>query len=293
MRLFDYTLLKNRTWSSEILSSLAQIRDYTGKQEPALRQKSAGFRRLAEIAAIQSTESSNRIEGIVTTGPRLQKLVEKKTPPRSRDEEQILGYSRILELIHENYPVIPLTPNLILQLHKEHLKYTDFTYGGRFRNAPAEIDTVTASGEKTVLFRPVEPYETPEAVQRICDSFRRAREQEAIDALLLIPVFILDFLCIHPFIDGNGRMSRLLTLLLLYQSGCFAGRYVSIEKSMEDMKEEYYEALARADRYWHERKNDPEPFVRYILARILSCCRDFAKRASQTDERTGGTAAAL
>lgn len=287
MRLFDYSALQARAWDSEILSYVAQIHEYKGKQEFFLRQKPVELTRLIEIAKIQSTESSNRIEGIVTTQPRLRQLMADKTTPRNRDEEEILGYRNVLSLIHENYDVIPLTPNYILQLHRELLKYTGLAYGGRFKNVPNEIDMVTAEGKRVTIFRPLEPYETPEAVERICDSFRRVRGQEAVDALILIPCFLLDFLCIHPFNDGNGRMSRLLTLLLLYQSGYLVGQYISIEKAIAENKAAYYDALARADEGWREGKNDPRPFIQYFLAILLACYREFEDRIHVVDQAGG------
>ncbi|WP_294154648.1 Fic family protein [uncultured Selenomonas sp.] len=278
MQSFDYAALRARTWNSEILSYVAKIHEYKGKQELFLRQKPMELNRLIEIAKIQSTESSNRIEGIVTTHPRLKQLMDDKTTPRNRDEEEILGYRNVLSLIHENYAYIFVTPNYILQLHRELMKYTSLSYGGRFKTVPNEIDLVLPTGERKLLFQPLEPYETPEAVERICSSFRQARDLEQIDVLLLIPCFLLDFLCIHPFNDGNGRMSRLLTLLLLYQSGYFVGQYISIEKAIADTKDNYYAALAEADRGWREGKNDPEPFITYMLAIILSCYKEFEYR---------------
>lgn len=284
VRDFTYKDLQKRTWDSEILSYVAQIHEYKGKQELFLRQKPIELNRLIEIAKVQSTESSNRIEGIVTTNPRLHQLMADKTKPRNRAEEEILGYRNVLALIHENYSFIPMTPNYILQLHGELLKYTGLTYGGRFKTVPNEIDMVTAAGKKITLFRPLEPYETPEAIGRICDSFRQAKALEIIDALILIPCFILDFLCIHPFNDGNGRMSRLLTLLLLYQSGYLVGQYVSIEKAIADTKEAYYHALAQADQGWHEGNHDPKPFIKYMLAVVLSCYKEFERRIQLAEQ---------
>ena len=278
MRSFDYAALRARTWNSEILSYVAKIHEYKGKQELFLRQKPMELNRLIEIAKIQSTESSNRIEGIVTTHPRLKQLMDDKTTPRNRDEEEILGYRNVLSLIHENYAYIFVTPNYILQLHRELMKYTSLSYGGRFKTVPNEIDLVLPTGERKLLFQPLEPYETPEAVERICSSFRQARDLEQIDVLLLIPCFLLDFLCIHPFNDGNGRMSRLLTLLLLYQSGFIVGKYVSIEKIIEESKETYYEALQDSSVDWHEDENDYKPFVNYMLGVIVSAYKEFESR---------------
>ena len=278
MRNFNYSNLKNRTWDNEILSYVAKIHEFKGKQELYLRQKPVELERLVEIAKVQSTESSNRIEGIVTTRSRLQKLVEDKTTPRNRDEKEILGYRNILNLIHENYQCIPLKSNYILQLHRDLLQYTDLSYGGKYKASPNEIDAVLPNGEKRILFKPLEPYETPDAIEQICSSYQQALDHEIVDSLILIPCVILDFLCAHPFNDGNGRMSRLLTLLLLYRNDYVIGKYISIEKEIANTKEAYYQTLAQADLGWHEGTNDPEPFIKYMLGIILKCYREFEKR---------------
>lgn len=278
MRNFDYAKINGQTWDSETMSYIAQIHEYKGKQELFLRQKPVELTRLVEIAKIQSTESSNQIEGIVTTAPRLKQLMADKTAPRNRNEEEILGYRNVLNLIHENYSVIPLTPNYILQLHKEMMKYTGLTYAGKFKNTPNEIDMITGNGQKITLFTPLAPYETPFAIQSICDSFQTTLNKELVDPLILIPRFILDFLCIHPFNDGNGRMSRLLTLLLLYRCNYIVGKYISIEKAIADTKTSYYDALSISDQGWHDEMNDPMPFTKYMLAIILSCYKEFENR---------------
>lgn len=286
MRDFDYGKLKDRTWDNEIVSVLARIYEYKGKQDCYVRQKPQELKRLTEIAIRQSTESSNQIEGIVTTSSRLKQLLADKTTPRNRDEKEILGYRNVLDLIHNQYAYIPLRPNYILQLHRDLLKYTGLSYGGSFKTTANEIDQILADGTRHVLFRPLEPYETPAAVEAICDSYRETLAKESVDPLLLIPAFLLDFLCIHPFNDGNGRMSRLLTLLLLYQSGFTVGKYISIEKAIADTKEEYYDALFRSDREWHEGGNDPKHFIRYMLQIILECYRQFEERCA-TVTRSG------
>ena len=278
MHTFDYGKYKEHTWDNEILSYVSKIHEYRGKQELYIRQKPVELTRLMEIARIQSTESSNRIEGIVTTKPRLKELMEDKTTPHNRDEEEILGYRNVLNLIHENYEVIPVKPSYILQLHGEMLKYTTFSYGGKFKTAANEIAKNYPDGHKETLFTPLEPYETPGAVEMLCNEFNKAIEEEAVDSLILIPMFILDFLCIHPFNDGNGRMSRLLTLLLLYRSGYAVGQYISIEKVIEDTKEDYYSALAMSDRGWHTYENDPKCFIKYMLGVILACYKEFEAR---------------
>ena len=284
MRNFDYSILEERTWDNEILSYVAKIHEYKGKQELYIHQKPVELDRLMQIAKVQSTEASNRIEGIVTTNTRLKQLIQDKTTPRNRDEDEILGYRNVLNLIHENYAMIPIQPNYILQMHRDLLKYTNLSYGGCFKTTANEIDAVLPSGEKRVLFRPLEPYETADAIAMICQSYQHTLEKELVDPLILIPCFVLDFLCVHPFNDGNGRMSRLLTLLLLYRSGYMVGQYVSIEKAIADTKEAYYAALAAADQGWHEETNDPKPFIKYMLGIILSCYREFENRITMANK---------
>lgn len=278
MKVFDYSILSDRTWDNEIVSYLAQIHEYKGKQELYIRQKPVELERLIEIARIQSTEASNRIEGIITTNTRLRQLVENKTTPRNRDEKEILGYRNTLNIVHENYEHIAITPNYILQLHGEMLKHTAFSYAGKFKTTANEIAKTLPDGTKEVIFTPLEPYETPDAVASLCESFKNELNKGIVDPLILIPCFILDFLCIHPFNDGNGRMSRLLTLLLLYKSGYMVGQYISIEKAIAETKESYYDTLAIADFGWLDGKNDPKEFIKYMLGIILSCYREFENR---------------
>lgn len=289
MREFNYSKLSERTWDNEIMAYVAQIHEYKGKQELFLRQKPVELNRLIEIAKIQSTESSNQIEGIVTTNARLKQLVENKTTPKNRDEEEILGYRNVLNIVHESYEAIPVRSNYILQLHGEMLKHTAFAYAGKYKTAPNEIDMVLENGEKVVLFKPLEPYETPDAIDRLCDEFDKALNESVVDPLILIPNFILDFLCIHPFNDGNGRMSRLLTLLLLYRSGYIVGQYISIEKAIADTKDSYYAVLQQSNQKWYEGDNDPKAFIKYMLGIVLSCYREFESRvmlASKTGNKS-------
>ena len=284
MRTFDYTRLADARWDSEILSYVSKIHEYKGKQEAFLRRKPLELNRLIEIAKIQSSEASNRIEGIVTTNSRLNQLMADKTPPQNRDEEEILGYRDVWNLVRENFEAIPIRNSYIFQIHRDLLKYTNYSYVGRFKTTPNEIDMILDNGEKIVLFKPLEPYETPEAVRSICESYQSALDKEATDELILIPSFILDFLCIHPFNDGNGRMSRLLTLLLLYRSGYYVGQYVSIEKAIADTKESYYQTLRRSDAGWHDGQNDPTPFIKYMLGIVLACYREFENRVELVHE---------
>lgn len=278
MRNFDYQKLAQQKWDSEILLYVAKIHEYKGRQEPYVRQKPVELERLVEVARIQSTEASNKIEGIVTTSTRIKQLMSEKTSPRNRDEKEIMGYRDVLNTIHESHEFIPLRPSYILQLHRDLLKRTGLSYGGTFKNVQNYIKETLPDGTEITRFTPVAPYETPAAVEAICDSYARTQALEAIDPLILIPVFICDFLCIHPFNDGNGRMSRLLTLLLLYQNGFEVGKYISVEKEIEKTKDVYYDVLEGADFGWHEEKNDYTPFIRYMLQVILSCYVEFEER---------------
>lgn len=278
MRTFDYSKWARRTWDSEILSYVAQIHEYKGRQELYLKQTPDTLDRLIEIAKIQSAETSNEIEGIRTTSTRLKQLCADKTTPRNRDESEILGYRDVLNTIHESYEYIPITANYILQLHRDLYKYSEKGIGGSFKNTQNYISATDAKGHSVVLFTPLAPYETREAVEAICQNLSRALDTQELDPLILIPIFIHDFLCIHPFNDGNGRMSRLLTTLLLYRAGYMVGRYISLESKIAKNKDLYYDALAACQEGWHEGEEDPTPFIKYLLGTILAAHRDFEER---------------
>lgn len=278
MRQFDYTKLKDQLWDTEVVNYLSQIHEAKGKQTLYLRQKPEQLDRLVEIAKIQSTEASNEIEGIRTTETRLRQLMSEKAAPRNRDESEIAGYRDALNVVHESFEYIPLTPNYILQLHKIMLSHTDSAFGGSFKNVQNYISATNADGKAYTLFTPLAPYETPPAVQEICDAYNRAMGEGKVDPLILISVFIHDFLCIHPFLDGNGRMSRLLTTLLLYRAGYEVGKYISLEAKIAKNKGAYYDALELSQTGWHEEKDDPTPFIKYLLGTIISAYRDFEDR---------------
>ena len=285
MRSFDYAALANKKWDSEVLGLVAQIHEYKGRQELYLKQKPAVLDKLTEVAKIQSTEASNKIEGIVTTSTRIQQLCSEKTTPRNRDEEEIMGYRDVLNTIHESYEYIPIRASYILQLHRDLYKYSEKSIGGRFKSTQNFIAETDAEGKQSVRFMPLAPYETPGAIDAICESFNNVIDSCAVDPLVLIPTFINDFLCIHPFNDGNGRMSRLLTTLLLYRCGYVVGRYISIESKIEKTKSKYYDVLEQSDHEWLEGKNDSTPFIKYILGIVLSAYRDFENRVNLMDEK--------
>lgn len=278
MRNYNYTEKYNSLLSPDIVALLTQIHEFKGQQNLFIEAKADTLTQLVEIAKIQSTEASNKIEGIYTSDERLKKIVRDKTMPRTRNEQEIAGYRDVLNTIHESYDYIPLKPSIILQLHRDLYKFSGAGYGGKFKisdNVIAEEDEV---GNKTVRFEPVPAWETPEAIERACIAFDEAMSSGNYDPLLIIPMFILDFTCIHPFSDGNGRMSRLITLLLLYRAGYIVGKYISIEKLIEQSKETYYEALRDSSANWHEEANDYSAFVRYTLGIIAAAYRDFNGR---------------
>lgn len=278
MRDFNFKAEYKKLLTPEVVAYLTQIHEYKGQQNLFIEAKADELSDLLEVAKIQSTEASNRIEGIITTNDRLKKIVREKTMPRSRSEKEIAGYRDVLATIHESHDFIPPKPSMILQLHRDLYKYSGKAIGGSFKNSDNVIAEELPDGQQIVRFEPVPAWETPETIAALCNAFEVAMQDAELDPLLLIPIFILDFLCIHPFNDGNGRMSRLLTLLLLYRSGYVVGKYISIEKLISDTKETYYEALQTSSYNWHESTNDYAPFVTYMLGVLVAAYRDFESR---------------
>lgn len=283
MRRFNNNHLNNQHWDTEIVSYLAKIHEFKGRQELFLSNKPDVLKGLVELAIVQSTQSSNKIEGILTTNERIRELIEKKTLPKNRDEEEILGYQDVLNTIHENYEHIPITSSIILQLHRDLFKYSAKSIGGNYKNTQNYISETRIDGTQGVRFIPLAPYETPKAIEDICVSYNEEIDKGVMSPLILILIFIHDFLCIHPFNDGNGRMSRLLTTLLLYKLGFVVGKYISLEEKIEKTKQIYYDTLEQSGVGWHENQEDAEPFVKYLLGIILSAYRDFEERVDLYD----------
>ncbi len=278
MRFFDYGKISDEKWDSELLGLIAAIYKEAGKQELYLKQKPEKLEKLVEIAKVQSTKASNEIEGIVTTNTRIKQLMEEKTVPKNRDENEIAGYRDVLAIIHESFDAIPITRNYILQLHKILFSYTQNSEAGKTKNVQNYISATYPDGHTRILFTPLDPFETPDALDRICEEYNRVIGNMELEPLIAIPVFIHDFLCIHPFNDGNGRMSRLLTTLLLYRCGFFVGKYISLEAKIAKNKDLYYEALSASQIGWHDGKDDPVPFIKYLLGTVLSAYKDFEER---------------
>ena len=276
MRKYNYDKIYHSLLTPETVTLLVQIHEFKGEQNQLIEAKSDTLTQLVEIAKIQSAEASNKIEGISTSKERLKKIISDKTMPKTRNEEEIAGYRDVLATIHESHDFIPPKPSMILQLHRDLYKFSGKSTGGSYKSADNVIAEEDAQGNKFIRFQPVPAWETTEAMEQLCVALEEASKNAEYDPLLLIPVFILDFLCIHPFNDGNGRMSRLLTLLLLYRSGYNVSKYISIEKLIETSRETYYETLQQSSEGWHEEKNDYMPFVRYMLGVIVAAYREFS-----------------
>ena len=281
MRNYSYQNKWQKLLTPEVVSLLTQIHEFKGKQTLFIEAKTDTLTQLVEIAKIQSTEASNKIEGIYTSDERLKSLVSNKTTPRTRNEQEIAGYRDVLSTIHESHDYIPVKPAIILQLHRDLYKFSGKSIGGSYKTSDNVIAEEDIEGNRFVRFQPVPAWETADSVEVLCSSFDEILSQRDADPLLIIPMFILDFLCIHPFNDGNGRMSRLLTLLLLYRAGYIVGKYISIEKLIEETKETYYEALGSSSTDWHEDTNDYLPFVRYMLGVVVAAYREFSTRVEK------------
>lgn len=285
MRSFNYSAFKEQKWDSDILGLIAAIYKEAGKQEQYLKQRPQEMEKLVEIAKIQSTEASNAIEGIVTTSTRIKQLVEEKTTPQNRDEQEIAGYRDVLNVIHESFDAIPITQNYILQFHKMLYSHMNNPLAGRTKSVQNYISAAYPDGHTEILFTPLAPYETSESLDRICEEYNRVIGNLEVEPLIIIPIFIHDFLCIHPLNYGNGRMSRLLTTLLLYQNGFYIGKYISLEAKISKNKDLYYSALSQSQTGWHEGKEDALPFIKYILGTILASYKDIEERTSLAQEK--------
>jgi len=285
MKSFDYINIPKALLTPDIVAMLTSIYEQKGKQSLYIDAHADVLTNLMEIAKVQSTGASNRIEGIHTTDKRLEELVRDKSIPRNRNEQEIAGYRDVLATIHESFDYIQPRPNIILQLHKQLYSFAQSSIGGSYKNADNYITETDADGNERIRFKPTPAYLTSDAMERLSTSFHTALEKGEHDTLLLIPMFILDFLCIHPFNDGNGRMSRLLTLLLLYRAGYIVGKYISLEKLIENSKETYYEVLQDSSVGWHNNESNYAPFVRYYLGILQKAYGEFEERVEYLSNR--------
>jgi Fic family protein len=294
MKSFAPGFLEKQLIPQNLLRSIRLLGEYKGKEEILKQQSPQVLETLRHAAVIQSTESSNRIEGVVASHDRIVKIVQKKVKPANRSEQEIAGYRDVLNTIHANHAHMKFSVNLILQMHRDLLKFTT-EQGGRWKTTQNEIEEIGPDGKKSIRFTPVAPHLTEDATRSLHDRFNKAAESHAFEPLLLVPAYVLDFLCIHPFRDGNGRMARLISLLLLYQSGFEVGRFISLENIIEDTRQSYYDTLYASSQKWHQGKHSLVPWWEYFLGvMLLSAYREFERRAGTfTTTRGAKTAMVL
>ena len=271
-------------FSAVDLKSIQALAEYRGKQTLFARQSPQVLESLRQIAMIESGESSNRLEGITAPRERILALVQEDTAPLNRSEQEILGYRNALNLVHGNHARLTFSTDTIRHLHAKMMEYTDKA-GGNWKSRDNVIIERYEDGSRRIRFRPTPASETAEAMQQLVERYEDAIHHDAREPLVVIPLTILDFLCIHPFDDGNGRTSRLLTLLLLYHHGYDVGRYISLERIFEQTKESYYDTLERCSQGWHEGKHDAFPWVNYFWGVILAAYKEYEQRVGSL--RTG------
>lgn len=286
MKHFNYSIYLDEKWDLKIINYVARIHEEKGKEQFILKAKKDELVNLVNIAKIKSTQSSNEIENIRTTNLRIKQLFEKDVSPKNRDEASIIGYKEVLELINENYNDITISPNSILYLHKVLLSYSASEYAGKLKTVQNYISATNKDGKIYTLFTPLAPFDTPIALEELCNEYNRAIAKGLVDPLILIPIFINDFLSIHPFTDGNGRLSRLLTNLLLYKAGYFIAKFISLEAKIAKTKELYYDCLYSSQKGWHNNSEVPNSFIEYILSIIVSAYNDFNQRVDLINHKT-------
>jgi Fic family protein len=262
-----------------LVTTLGQVDESKGRAEAFRQQHPQQLKTLLETARIQSTAASNEIEGVTAPPARVAALVRATTAPANRSEEEIAGYRAVLDLIHASAPAVPVTSNVVLQLHRDLYQFTA-TEGGRFKMADNTVEEELPDGSRRVRFTPVAAFVTPTAMRELNERYTTEIDRGVFHPLLLVGSYVLDFLVIHPFSDGNGRMSRLLTLMLLYQRGYEVGRYISLEKLIADTKETYYEALAASTEGWHEERHDIIPWLRYFVGILVAAYDQFERRTA-------------
>lgn len=278
MHKFDYSFLDNGMLPSEFVNVTASISSL--KTAAAFRKSDFQkiFTELESIAKIQSVKNSNEIEGIVTSDERIAQIVQQNSAPLNHNEMEISGYRDALNLIHSGYGNIQFNENTVLSLHRTLLSLTDYNYGGTYKTDDNVILEIDSQGNKRIRFAPVPAEETKPAMEQLFIAYMEAASNSNINKLLLIPCVILDFLCIHPFRDGNGRMSRLISLLLLYRNGFDVGKYISFEEQINKNKSWYHQSLKESSENWHESKNDYFPFMKNFLSVLYQCYQELDKR---------------
>ena len=291
MKSFAPGFLERLAIPHRVLSSVRAVGEYRGKEELFKRQTPQVLETLRQVAIIQSTESSNRIEGITAPRRRIEALVAEKTTPRNRSEQEIAGYRAVLDSIHSSALGIPFEPGVVEQLHRDLHQFSGVRWAGRWKSSDNTVTEKLPDGTEVVRFTPVSAFQTPAAMEELHERFNSAWDADTYHRLLLIGCYTLDFLVIHPFNDGNGRMSRLLTLLLLYKGGYEVGRFVSIEKLIEKTSETYYDSLGKSTAGWHEGEHDPRPWLSYYLGVLVAAHREFEEHVGAATSGRGAKAA--
>jgi Fic family protein len=288
MKKYDYSFLRSLSVPVNFLNMTNAIYTLRTVEENKKESYPDIFTALKKIAIVQSVKSSNAIEGIVTTDRRIEDIVERSSAPLNHNEEEIAGYRDALNLIHSHYSELSVNEETILTLHRILLSKTAVGYGGRYKSENNVITEILADGTNSIRWTPVSAIETPSAMRDLINAFMEARDDASINQLLLIPCFILDFLCIHPFRDGNGRMSRLLSLLLLYRAGFDIPMYVSFEEQINSRKSQYYKALKESSAGWHDNRNDYIPFTEDFLYTLYLCYKELDRRFPTLGSRKAG-----
>ncbi|WP_168180739.1 MULTISPECIES: Fic family protein [Lactobacillus] len=288
---FDYQTLNHLALNSEIVKKLTTIYQLRGETSSYAIDYHEELQKLVEVAKIQSTDASNRIEGIFTSDSRLNKIMSDKVEPHNRDEKEIAGYRDVLSLIHENSQYMPISTRTILGMHNILFKYSGDSWGGKFKDINNKIIAKYADDHEEIRFNPPEAFLVPDLIDQLCNSYNQAVKDEKFSPSILSAAFVFDFVSIHPFRDGNGRMSRLLMLLTMYQLGFEVGKYISLEKIIENSKESYYEALAASSQGWNDNQNSYTAFVDYYLGVIVKAYRDLIERMGLVHNQTHKLAA--
>lgn len=278
MRKFDYSFLDNGLLPANLISitgSIYSLRTAAGTRKEEYAQV---FTELEAIAKLQSVKSSNAIEGIVTSDQRISEIVNQRSAPFNHNEAEIAGYRDALNVVHSGYEHLSFGEHDILALHKTMMSVAGYEFGGQYKVTDNVIMEIAADGTRSVRFRPIPAEQTEHAMQQLELAYLDACSNANINQLLLIPCVILDFLCIHPFQDGNGRISRLLSLLLLYKNGFDAGKYISFEEQINNYKVQYYEALRQSSEGCNTNENDYIPFIKNFLSTLYMCYKELDKR---------------
>lgn len=284
MKLFDYKNNYPKTLTPEIVNLLCQIEAIKERTESYLSLENKENSELFIASKFNSIWSSNKIEGIYTSEKRFTQIISNGFAPINKSEEEIVGYKKVLETIYSSSDYINITPNIILQLHRDLYSFTNSEIGGHFKTQDNSIAQIK-NGKQIVIFNPLSTWETPSAISNLCDTYNEFVKDLKVNKLVVSFMFIYDFLAIHPFMDGNGRMSRLLTNLLLLKHAYKIVKYQSLEKEIENLVADYYESLHNTSINWHENKNDYTYFVQYMLMVVLKCYKDYLSKMETTSSK--------